>query len=129
MVHIVGGACLRFSAKCCSITPDAPLEPGRHVLDCPARYEDFSVFPGVNGPVDLTHFPIGTRHEEFVTMVEADLIRRGWTTVPRHAEQDIIVILKDAALLPVTILWMSNCGRDYAPWNGKHINVLGIEDG
>ena len=129
MVHIEDGARLSFSAKRCAITPDAPLEPGRHVLACPARSEDLAAFPGVNGPVDLTRFPIGAQHEEFVTLVEADLSRPGWTVVLRRAEQDIIVILKDPGVLPVTMLWMSNGGRDYAPWNGTHINVLGIEDG
>ena len=32
-------------------------------------------------------------------------------------------------MLPVTMLWFSNGGRDYAPWNGRHIGVVGIEDG
>ena len=27
------------------------------------------------------------------------------------------------------MLWHSNGGRDYAPWNGRHFGVLGIEDG
>ena len=27
------------------------------------------------------------------------------------------------------MLWMSNGGRDYAPWSGRHTGVLGIEDG
>ncbi len=31
--------------------------------------------------------------------------------------------------LPVTMLWYSNGGRSYAPWNGRHVGVLGIEDG
>ncbi|TIQ02298.1 MAG: hypothetical protein E5X61_35785, partial [Mesorhizobium sp.] len=25
--------------------------------------------------------------------------------------------------------WLSNGGRDYAPWSGRHRGVLGIEDG
>lgn len=27
------------------------------------------------------------------------------------------------------MLWYSNGGRDYAPWNGRHLGVIGIEDG
>jgi hypothetical protein len=27
------------------------------------------------------------------------------------------------------MLWVSNGGRDYAPWSGRHRGVLGIEDG
>ncbi len=33
------------------------------------------------------------------------------------------------AELPITMLWLSNGGRDYAPWSGRHLGVLGIEDG
>jgi hypothetical protein len=29
----------------------------------------------------------------------------------------------------VTILWYTNGGRDYAPWNSRHIGALGIEEG
>ena len=27
------------------------------------------------------------------------------------------------------MLWFSNGGRDYPPWNGRHVGVLGIEEG
>ena len=37
-------------------------------------------------------------------------------------------MLKRPDVLPVTMLWMSNGGRDYAPWSGRHTGVLGIED-
>ena len=29
----------------------------------------------------------------------------------------------------MTFLWFSNGGRSYAPWNGRHLGVLGIEEG
>jgi hypothetical protein len=69
------------------------------------------------------------RHEDFVTLVEADHGRPGWTAVARKAEADLVLVLKNPAELPVTMLWISNGGRDYAPWNGRHRGVLGIEDG
>jgi len=40
-----------------------------------------------------------------------------------------VLVLKNPAELPVTMLWFSNGGRDYAPWSGRHIGVLGVEDG
>ena len=39
------------------------------------------------------------------------------------------LMLKNPAQLPVTMLWFSNGGRSYAPWNGRHRDVLGVEDG
>jgi hypothetical protein len=29
----------------------------------------------------------------------------------------------------MTMLWHSNGGRDYAPWNGRHKGCLGVEEG
>ena len=41
----------------------------------------------------------------------------------------MLVVLKDARVMPVTMLWVSNGGRDFSPWNGRHTGGLGIEDG
>jgi hypothetical protein len=38
-------------------------------------------------------------------------------------------VLKDPSVLPLTMLWHSNGGREDAPWSGRHRGVLGIEDG
>jgi hypothetical protein len=27
-----------------------------------------------------------------------------------------------------TVLWFSNGGRHYPPWNGRHVNVVGLEE-
>ena len=69
------------------------------------------------------------RREDFITLVEADHGGPGWTALARHAEQDLVLVLKNPVELPVTMLWFSNGGRDYAPWSGRHVGVLGIEDG
>jgi hypothetical protein len=78
---------------------------------------------------DLRDYPAGHKVEDFATLVEARGTRLGWTVVMRNAENDMIVVLKDARVLPVTMLWVSNGGRDFSPWNGRHTGVLGIEDG
>jgi hypothetical protein len=36
--------------------------------------------------------------------------------------------LKNPKVLASTVFWHSNGGRHYAPWNGRHRGVLGIED-
>ena len=80
---------------------------------------------------------LGSRHsfngiadstEDIVSLEEQAGHALGWTAAVRPAENDIVLLLKDARVLPSTSLWMSNGGRDYAPWNGRHIGVLGIED-
>ena len=40
----------------------------------------------------------------------------------------LVRVLKDPRILRQTILWISNGGRHYPPWNGRHINVLGLEE-
>jgi hypothetical protein len=39
-----------------------------------------------------------------------------------------VLSLKHPRDLPVTMLWFSNGGRDYPPWNGRNVGVLGIEE-
>jgi len=36
--------------------------------------------------------------------------------------------LKDPRVLAETVLWMSNGGRPYPPWNGRVVSVLGVEE-
>lgn len=130
MVRSAGRARLCLSPKRAILTPVQPLEPGRHRLALDARASDPTRFPAVDGDtVDLTRLPIGEDHEDFVTLVEAPGRTLGWTAVVREEEEDIVFFLKDPAVLPVTMLWHSNGGRDHAPWNGRHTGVLGIEDG
>jgi len=133
MVHMADGGDLAFSPKQAVQTPPEALETdpkrGRSVLAYPAHTENLSAFPLANGGMaDLTRYPVGECHEDFLTLAEAPARSLGWSVVSRIAEQDRIVVLKRPDVLPVTMLWMSNGGRDYAPWNGSHTGVLGIED-
>jgi hypothetical protein len=134
MTVMKNGGKLAFSPKRLAATLDDPLEPdparGRFLLAYPARTADLARFPGADGgTIDLTEYRMEHRREDFVTLVEADHDGPGWTALARHAEADLVLVLKNPAELPVTMLWISNGGRDYAPWNGRHTGVLGIEDG
>ena len=130
MIHLAGQGTLSTSPKRAAITPDTPLEPGRHRLALGQKVTDVSRFPAYDGSVvDLRNLPIAEKHEDFVTYVEAQTSDLGWTAVVREVEDDIVIILKDPSVLPVTMFWHSNGGRDHAPWNGRHRGVLGIEDG
>ena len=130
MVRVTGRACFSCSPKRAILTADVPLEAGRNRLAAGAAATSMTAVPAADGGlVDLTDLPIAERHEDFVTLVEAEGAAIGWSAVVRAAEDDVIFVLKDARVLPVTMLWHSNGGRDHAPWNGRHRGVLGIEDG
>jgi hypothetical protein len=128
------GGRLAFSPKLLAATPEKALETdparGRSLLAYPARTTDLAAFPTADGgTTDLGDYRMDRRHEDFVTLVEADHGGPGWTAVARRAERDLVLVLKNPADLPVTMLWISNGGRDYAPWSGRHRGVIGIEDG
>lgn len=128
MLDLRGGGLLRFSPKAWAETPGAELEPGRSALRYPSEGADLTAFPGARGPVDLTRYPIGMAHEDFVMLVDDPGQRLGWVTALRPASGDVVVMVKPVAMLPQTMLWFSNGGRDQAPWNGSHVGVLGIEE-
>jgi hypothetical protein len=132
MLSLPSSAKLSFSRKRWWETPAAPLETtrGRSALAYPRRTEDPVEFPGADGgTVNLTRFPWGPAHEDFVSGVEDPAQLLGWTAVVRPDQGDLILCLKNARALPMTMLWHSHGGRDYAPWNGRHLGCLGVEDG
>lgn len=133
MVRLPNGGRLSYSPKRWAETPDTPLEPdptrGRAALAYPAQTTDLRHFPTADGgSVDLTSFPIAESHEDFVMLVEPEGAELGWTAVLRPGEGDLSLVLKNPADLPVTMLWFSNGGRFFAPWNGRHRDVIGVED-
>ena len=130
MVRIETTGRFATSPKSLAIAADPPLEPGRNRLTAGGRADDLAALPGEGGDaVDLTRLPIGTAHEDFVALIEAPGRSLAWSAVLRDSEDDIVFFLKDPRILPLTMLWHSNAGRDHAPWNGRHRGVLGIEDG
>lgn len=131
MISVPNGAKLSFSRKRWWETLADPMETtqGRSALAYPKRAEDAAEFPGADGStVNLHRYPWGPRHEDFVAGIEDPASQLGWTAVVRP-EGDLILALKNARALPMTMLWHSNGGRDYAPWNGRHTGCLGVEDG
>ena len=134
MVSLPDGGFLRFSSKRWFESATSPPEPdatrGRSILAYPARSADPHRFPlAAGGAIDLTQYPYGPAHEEFVVGVEAPGHTLGWTAVTRPATRDLYLSLRHAQRLPMTMLWHSNGGRDYAPWSGRHRGCLGVEEG
>jgi hypothetical protein len=134
MIRFEGNGRLAFSKKAYGRTPAQALETdptrGRAKLAYPSKFDNLrSVATAEGTTVDLTYYPIGERHEDFVMLVEDFGNKIGWTSAWRPDRADVFLSLKTAAVLPVTFLWYSNGGRDYHPWNGRHVGVLGVEEG
>jgi hypothetical protein len=134
MTRLPSGGALSFSEKRFGELPATLQEPdparGRSIFQKSVRFADISRMPLENGAsADLRHYPIAEKHEDFVTLVEKPSNVLGWTAALRTDAADVTLSLKNPTELPITCLWYSNGGRYYAPWNGRHIGVLGIEEG
>jgi hypothetical protein len=133
MIHVPGGAALSFSPKAFGRTTNSPLESdpsrGRSILKYPQRIESLTqVALADGGNADAGTYPFAARHEDFIALAEAEGARLGWSAALAAKDGFLFFAVKDAVALPETMLWMSNGGRDYAPWSGRHTAVLGIEE-
>jgi hypothetical protein len=125
---------LSFSPKAYGEAPPKPQESdparGRSALAYPSHFEDLTKVPLKDrGTTSIRSYPIASRHEDFLMLVEAEGRSLGWAAAVRDDAADIVLSLKNPRDFPVTFLWFSNGGRDYRPWNGRNVGVLGIEEG
>lgn len=134
MIRAPGTAKLSFSPKSFGRTMPTPLETdparGRSVLAYPQEFASMtSVRRADGGSVDATVYPFDTGHEDLIVLSEKPDATIGWSAAVAREEGFVFFAVKDAKTLPQTVLWMSNGGRSYAPWNSRHTAVLGIEEG
>ena len=129
MSRMAEGGRLSFSPKRAALTDPVAQYAGRTLWALNQIQPDLILPCEGGGDWDLCTYPAGHAVEDFCILVEARGARIGWTVLMRNAEDDMLVVLKDARQMPVTMLWISNGGRDFPPWNGRHTGVIGIEDG
>ena len=77
---------------------------------------------------NLTRYPARRGFEDIVLLVTQPREPFAWTAVTFPSRQYVWFALKDPRILKQTLLWMSNGGRHYAPWSGRHVNVMGLEE-
>jgi hypothetical protein len=129
MARMAEGGRLSFSPKRAVLTDPVPQYAG-HTLWALNQVQPDLILPCMDGTDwDLRTYPAGHAVEDFCILAEARGAAVGWTVLMRNAEDDMLVVLKDARVMPVTMLWISNGGRDFSPWNSRHTGVIGIEDG
>lgn len=133
MIHVPGGARLSFSSKASGFTPGRALETdpkrGHSVLLYPQRFASLAKVKRADGGIsNASLYPFDQGHEDFAVMSEKPGAQLGWSAALAKADGFLFFAIKDATVLPHTALWMSNGGRSYAPWNGRHRAVIGIEE-
>ena len=69
---------------------------------------------------DCTSFPVRTGFTDLLGVFAKPTRTPAWTTATVQEAGFLWFSLKDAAVLPATLLWISNRGRHNEPWNGRN---------
>ncbi|WP_138223376.1 hypothetical protein [Nibricoccus aquaticus] len=106
-----------------------PVQGGYSSLMEGAWFRELVSVPMADGGrADLTRFPARAGFEDLVMLHHKDADDFAWAAVVFPEKKFVWFSLKNPAHLASTVLWHSNGGRHYAPWNGRHRGVLGVED-
>ena len=87
-----------------------------------------SVAQAAGGNANLTRYPARKGYDDLVMLTADPKLPFAWSAVVLAEEGYVWFALRDPRVLRHTILWMSNGGRHYAPWSGRHTAVMGIEE-
>jgi hypothetical protein len=123
---------LSFSPWTMALTPPDPVETppqGRMLLANAQTIADPSRARRADGgTVDLTVYPTPDGFESIWMLVADRTPSFAWVAASSPEESWVWFALKNPRVLPETLFWLSNGGRDYPPWNGRHRRAIGIED-
>ena len=123
---------LGFSPWVWAATPPKPHEEpptGTSMLAYPQRLFSLRTAVRPDGrPVDLTVYPSVDGHED-LWMLASDASRPfSWTAATCPAGGWVWFSLKNPRVLPGTVNWLSNGGRTFPPFSGRHRGVIGLEE-
>lgn len=106
-----------------------PEQGGYSALKVGAEFSSLEQVPLATGGVtDLSRYPARRGFDDLVLVVADDSGPVAWTAVTFPQERFVWFALKDPRVLRETIFWISNGGRHQPLWEGRHVNVMGLED-
>lgn len=118
-----GGARLLLPDAAALATPPMPVDASS-ILATDARFHDLAAAPGLDGStVDLTALPLADATEELVLVCQPTAPS---ITLQNRVDGYDVTVEWDTELLAHCLLWFSNRGRAFEPWNGRHL-CLGVE--
>ncbi|MDR1611840.1 MAG: hypothetical protein LBT97_03540 [Planctomycetota bacterium] len=104
-------------------------EGGYQSLKQGAEFKSLDKVPlATGGFADLSVYPARLGFEDLVMVCSDGKGPFAWSAAVYPGERMAWFALKDPKKLASTVLWHSNRGRHYPPWNGRHACVLGIEE-
>lgn len=113
--------------------PGPFTEPGNEAsqkLAIAAEFKDLRSVPAMSGDgsVACSAYPAQRDSSDLLQVaLQSTPGTPAWTAAVNTEEGYLWFTLRDSALLPSTILWIENCGRNGFPWNGRNCSI-GIED-
>lgn len=108
---------------------ESPQNQGYSLLQPDSCFTSLSAVPTITGELtDLSRFPARKGFEDLVMLVSDPSADLSWTAVTFPEEGYVWFALKDPLVLKQTVFWLSNGGRYYSPWNGRHTSVMGLEE-
>ena len=108
---------------------ELPENRGYSILKPGAEFNSIHRVPMITGEMaDLSRYPARRGFEDLVMLVSDPDASFSWTAVTFPGQRYVWFAVKDPRVLANTILWLSNGGRHYAPWNSRHVNVMGLEE-
>lgn len=107
------------------------LQPNTAIHDLtavPLSSEPVEGSKGEGTTTDLTRYPARRGFDDIAIVCADPSLDFAWVSVTFPEQGYAWFALRDPRQLASTLLWFSNGGRKFPPWNGRHINVMGIED-
>ncbi|NQU43524.1 hypothetical protein HQ520_09570 [bacterium] len=106
-----------------------PAQGGYSWLKPDTAIDDLRAVECIDGSTtDVTLYPARRGFEDIAILCPDPKLDIAWSSVTFSEEGHVWFTLRNPKDFPSTLLWMSNAGRHYAPWNGRHFNIMGIED-
>jgi hypothetical protein len=108
---------------------EQPSQRGYSFLKPGANFDSLQHVPTITGEMaDLSRYPARAGFEDLVLLVNDVNVPFAWTAVTFPKQRYVWFALKDPRILRETLFWISNGGRHYPPWNGRHTAVMGMEE-
>lgn len=108
---------------------ERPENRGYSMLKPGAEFDSLARVETITGETtDLARYPARRGFEDLVMLAGDTNAPFAWTAVAFAKQRYVWFALKDPRVLRSTILWISNGGRHYSPWSGRHVNVMGLEE-
>lgn len=118
----------KYGQVCPTMFED-PEAGGYQSLKPGTTFTSLNKVPRLDGGVaDLTVYPARLGFEDLVMVCADTKVPFAWSAAVYPDQRMVWFALKDPNKLASTVLWHSNGGRHYAPWSGRHVGVLGIEE-